>query len=480
MLLCNKNLDKILYCLLFAFIVITVCSRSSFLYPFNDLSDGNCYMSVGKGMLYGKVPYRDLYDHKGPLIYYLHALACLISETSFLGVYFIEIIAASLFLYYAAKLCEMFNINYRCVIPVLSAFIYTSKAFIYGDTAEELCLPSAVYCLYIGFKYIRNNYTLENIDCIKLGVALSFVFWLKFNLIGIFIGTCIFIVITSIYFSNNNKFVENILCFGCGFTFITCIVLAYFIYNEALYDLLKVYFYDNLFTYNNVTDVSQICKSFENLWLGFATCCHFFMIPFALAFLGAGFFKNKKIYMSYYFMTFILSFVVLFVGGRNYFYYAFIMGAFSVFGLLYIREYLGFCCKLLNKNILIAVSVLAGMIIPWVMSPNVPFMQKQKNNLVQFKFKNIIMQKENPTLQLYKCMDEGFYTVCGIVPRNKYFIWYNMPKDEINYEQDQYIRQGKVDYVITREQFSFTSYVLVAQEINYDGSLYYLYKRNCF
>ena len=70
------------------FLTILICSKSSPLYPLNDWVDANCYMTVGRAMTEGKLPYRDLFEHKGPLLYILHAAAALVSDSSFLGIFF--------------------------------------------------------------------------------------------------------------------------------------------------------------------------------------------------------------------------------------------------------------------------------------------------------------------------------------------------------------------------------------------------------
>ena len=64
--------------------MITLCSKSSPLYPFNDWVDSNVYMTMGRAMLDGGIPYRDLYEHKGFIVYAIHALAAFVSSTSFL------------------------------------------------------------------------------------------------------------------------------------------------------------------------------------------------------------------------------------------------------------------------------------------------------------------------------------------------------------------------------------------------------------
>lgn len=86
------------YSLLIALAVLFFCSKSSPGYPINDWCDANIYFTIGKGMTRGQVVYRDLYDHKGPLLYALHALCALVSFRDFTGVYLMEALLAAAFL----------------------------------------------------------------------------------------------------------------------------------------------------------------------------------------------------------------------------------------------------------------------------------------------------------------------------------------------------------------------------------------------
>ena len=45
-----------------ALCAITICSKSSPLYPMNDWVDANCFFTVGRSMLSGKVLYRDIFE----------------------------------------------------------------------------------------------------------------------------------------------------------------------------------------------------------------------------------------------------------------------------------------------------------------------------------------------------------------------------------------------------------------------------------
>lgn len=78
------------------------------LYPFNDWVDANTIFTVGKSILRGLVPYRDLIDQKGPLLFFLHTLGALVSFDGFFGVYLLELPVCFAFLLYQYRLLRLF------------------------------------------------------------------------------------------------------------------------------------------------------------------------------------------------------------------------------------------------------------------------------------------------------------------------------------------------------------------------------------
>ena len=91
--------SETLFIILTGFVTMLICTKSSPFYPTNDWVDANCYMTVGRAMIEGKIPYRDLFEHKGPIIYILHAVGALISDSSFFGIFLIEAASCIWFLY---------------------------------------------------------------------------------------------------------------------------------------------------------------------------------------------------------------------------------------------------------------------------------------------------------------------------------------------------------------------------------------------
>ena len=63
---------------LYAAVLISSVSACSPFYGFNDMVDINVIFSVGKSFWRGRLVYRDLFEHKGPIMYAITAAAALI------------------------------------------------------------------------------------------------------------------------------------------------------------------------------------------------------------------------------------------------------------------------------------------------------------------------------------------------------------------------------------------------------------------
>ena len=110
-------------CAALAALMLLFASQCSPLYPINLWDDANCLLTVGRVMRRGGVLYRDIYEQKGPLLYLIHALAACVSDTSFYGVYALEIPALT-----AAA----------CAASLLLAWFATPNAFLRGQKLEQI------------------------------------------------------------------------------------------------------------------------------------------------------------------------------------------------------------------------------------------------------------------------------------------------------------------------------------------------------
>lgn len=480
---------ELIFIMLTAFTTILICSKASPLYPINDWVDANCYMTVGRAMLDGSMPYRDLFEHKGPLIYILHAAAAFISDNSFFGVFLFEIIFCFIFLSAAYKiLLSVCNSRPLCAIPLISLIIYSCAAFCHGDSAEELCQPLLLCSFLIGLRCVQRSTPLTNREALIIGILSGAVLWTKFTMLGFYPG---FFIAVSVLTIKKRKF--SILLRSCGFIAIgvaavTLPIILFFAVNDSLGSLFEVYFYDNIFVYGDSSG-----SVIDNLRNGFVFCRDFFTLPLAVIIVGILIMYLRKKYreLFYFLCSFLGAYLMVFGGGKSYRYYPLALAFFVPFSSAIIfscaEKYIVRIPKKKNCFSICCMITLtlctAGC---YLLSPNVYMMKYKKNELPQYKFAEIISQSENPTLLNYGFLDGGFYLSSGIIPDCKYFCLNNTALEEMIRSQQYYVENALTDYVVVRstdskphEELRYYTCIASAEMPYYDKYFYYyLYRKN--
>lgn len=475
-----------LYCLLTAFVVLTICTKSSFLYPFNDWVDANCFFTVGKSMAEGKVLYRDIYEQKGILLYVLHALAYRISADTFFGVYLLEVLAGALFLFFAYKtVCLYARRGILFWLPWLGALIYASASFCHGDSAEELCMPILTACIYLSERSFRRGKTLSFWDWFLAGVLGGCVLWIKFNLLGFFVGWAL----VPLYRTLRDKGFLPALRAVAGVllgVFVPSVpVLVYFIKNDALSDLWTAYFYNNIFLYSAAQDEGQGVLSLLQMLYGRVRIFMGIAYPFAVpAFIGLVWYSlvSPAKYRFAPALAALLLVPLIFSGSLNLMYYWLAFAPFAVYGLIPLCVLTDRLLKQDFRRItaaLTAVSLVCTGLFAWAFSQNTYLMQYEKEDMPQYQFKEIILSVEDPSLLNYGFLDGGFYTVCDLVPECKYFCTLNIPLEDMFEAMDMQIALGLPDFVVTRSTpLVSENYICVASANMYFEGIdfdYYLY-----
>lgn len=188
-----------IYCIVNAILFLTICSKNSYLYPFNNWDDPNSFFTMGKGMANGCIIYKDLFEQKGPLLYVMHAIAYIISNRTFIGIFLFEVLSFTVFLYFVAKIMSLYvrKVHALWGIPLISFVILSSYVFIAGDSAEEFCLPFLAISLYYLIDYYKNDYPnpMSTKKVIINGIIAGCVLWIKYNLLGFWLGFAGFLCI---------------------------------------------------------------------------------------------------------------------------------------------------------------------------------------------------------------------------------------------------------------------------------------------
>jgi hypothetical protein len=427
----------------------------------NDWVDSNALFTMGKAMFNGKVLYRDVFDHKGPILHFLHGLAWLISHNSFFGVWLLEIIACYFTLLFSYRILELYTDKKAILMmPVFAIILYTTKAMCHGDSAEELCLPWLMYAVFVVVKSLKEKEDICPKALFLIGVTSGCILWIKYTMLGFYVGW----VVVPLYFAIKNKnwnYIRNMVLFiGAGVLTITLPVLLYFLVNGALYDLWDTYFYTNLFKYTsseyNLDQVGPYGRFllFKSTVLEMATANLGVLILLIVG--GCWAFAKRK-------FTLIAQIALMLLGGLlavyskllAFPYYAMIFCGFSVFGLIPVYSRVSIIFAKWNCKIYAGVFViLCALILPFThqRSANSYMLKYEKGDLPQYKFAEIINQKENATVLNYGFLDGGFYTAAGSIPNVRYFCVMNTHSSEALEAQKEAIQNRTVDFVITKEE----------------------------
>lgn len=470
-----------------ALVVVGICSKSSPIYPFNDWGDANCFVTVGKSMLHGLVPYRDLYEQKGPLLYMLHALGALFSETSFIGIFLIEVLAGTGFLLLCHKTLKLYDPGSSLLwLPVIAAVVCGARSFYQGDSAEELCLPFYAYGIYCGLKAVLKGSFPSDRECFIVGLTSACVLWIKFSLLGFYIGWFLCFAILAFSRRRAGALLRMLGFILAGVGLASLPILAYFLWNDALPDLWQVYFYDNLFLYSRVqASAGTGFGLILNLCHGLSNFVSTNGLVFCFMLLGGMILVKCRRWGELLFigLSFLFSFILVFVGGRFFIYYSLIFSAFVVIGIPPLARLTKPLAQSRRARAIAgcAVPVLC-VLLAFLRCENTYLLRYGKADLPQFQFAEIIHETEDASLLNYGFLDGGFYTAAGIVPNCRFFSNLNIPLPDIMETQRDFVKKGKVDFVVTSGQeleAGAGPYRCVAESaVYYEGSIqtYYLYQ----
>ena len=438
--------------LLISVLTMLICTKSSPLYPLNDWVDSNAIFTVGKSLWSGKIVYRDLFDHKGPLLHFIYAIGALISPKSFFGLWLIEIVACYFTLLFAYRTVRLFaDERSILVMPLFAVLVYSSRAMCHGGSAEEFCLPFVTCAIYIAVKSLKEKTPISPKELMVIGLTASVVFWIKYTMLGLYIGWVLLPLVVAIK-EKNWKFIRNLfLIIPACLAAVSIPVIGFFLIVGAAPDLFQTYFYANLFNYKTSAQeganfIIVILKSmFHNyfIWISFVFGSIWMLV------------KKHYLIVAQLLLTAGVGLLLTYFKFRDsaYHYYHLIFCGFGLFGLIALYSILSKPITALKAKTHITLAVLCCvLILPlcYRQSSNSYLLFTPKEETPQYQFAQIINAKPDATFLNYSAMDAGVYTVSGLVPSNKYFCTMNLNIDQCRAEQDALVENGAVDFVMTR------------------------------
>lgn len=471
----NRNI-KIKLIILFFISVFSVSlfSYSSPLYSINPWSDANIFLTIGRGMLKGKVMYVDLFDHKGPLLFTLYALCAFISNHSFLGIFIIEIISLFFFLYYSNKIMNLYQTgNHYLAMFAIGFMVCGAKAFSFGGgSVEEFALPVMQGCNFLIIKKMKEKEVFTARDSLMIGFFAAVLFLMKFTICGFFLGIAVSLVIYQFKYGRKTV-LHCVLCAMLSFISVNLLVLLYFYINQSVSVYIDSYFVFNLFSYASKDNL--LTSMYKAVLAGaFYLKNNPVLVSLSLAGLVSAWFvfkKNNDLKM-YLIISFICWYGVSFIGGVFIAYYILPICIWSVLLFLQISR---------NKSkVPITILCIGTIAASFVLSPNIRHIKDKET--VRHSFIDIMNASgEDAEFLMYEGYDEGFYLIAEKIPACRIFTNINTARPDIIQDRDNCVNEKKIDYLISmNKEIDLDSYELIAEEeAPYDDQIrtYRLYKR---
>jgi len=205
--------------------------------------DSGVFLYVGWRFLNGDIPYRDVWDHKPPLIYFVDALGLTITPHSLWGVWFLQIIFIFFTVFFIYKLLDR---EFGIYAALTGAVILTSGLLTIlekGNVTEEYALVFQAWCFWLFVHAWKKDFPIRSSFWIGLLGGLAFNF--KQTTIGIWITYSLFLLAIRLF---QRKFpLKDLLSVLAGWLIPSILLVVYLASQHALTD-----FWEEAFLYNFV------------------------------------------------------------------------------------------------------------------------------------------------------------------------------------------------------------------------------------
>ena len=172
--------------------------------------DAGLFEYFGFAMTKGDVPYLNIFDHKGPVIFFLNYLGYALAGP--FGIKCLYLLCIFIFFNICFAISRLFaSVTSIFFVDTIIYFIFVVY-FDGGWGLEGYILPFIAFSLYVFIKYLLYE-QLKNRDILFVGFSFAVVLLTKANMIGLWFVFSIFLLVDFIYNKAYKRLLEVILYF---------------------------------------------------------------------------------------------------------------------------------------------------------------------------------------------------------------------------------------------------------------------------
>ncbi len=295
----NIYVKKLLIILVLSIVAFCICMQSPldiFSYTGEAGTDSSVYKYIGWMMSEGYVPYRDYFEHKGFLLYFINYVGILISYDY--GIWFIELVFMFITVTLVYMIARKFVNQVRSIFIVLLSSIPLYEYLQGGNLSEEYALAFELAALYVFIDFFiypqKYTDTQKGVGCSKnnlaqillcsgnsvfdlrvaiCGLCFAAVFFIRANMTALWVVFCPMVFIQCIRMRKSCKLINFMISFIIGILVISLPTLVYLGCNDALGDFFHDYWsFSRLYITDDVrasliNKIDSFFTFFNTIWV---------------------------------------------------------------------------------------------------------------------------------------------------------------------------------------------------------------------
>lgn len=300
--------------LLYLFGITFVISMQSPMNPFHVALagvDSSVFHYVASVMKQGGAIYRDTFDHKGPLLYFINYLGLTISYYS--GAWLLELLALLIWTALTYQTARFFCQRLPACFVVFLSVSALLSCFFGGNFPECYALPCISGALYIFTDYFLHQ-RINRLRLMICGGTLACALMLKPNTISVWIVFCLAVLIQNLHQRTISRLLGFLGWFLLGLAIVFLPIFIYLSKTGVLLDFFNTYFLFNFLYSGDAGMKASLVTALKCALREWAFPC--LLIAFFRIFQ-----KKDSFYWRTYLIYFVLSILLCSMSGNDYVYY---------------------------------------------------------------------------------------------------------------------------------------------------------------
>ncbi|MGL5379104.1 hypothetical protein [Clostridium sp.] len=412
-------------------------------------ADSGIFLTIGKSIAEGNLLYVDIFDHKGPLLFFLNALPQVFIDGT-LGVWILQTIFVIITVILIVKIGDILLKNNMKYIAPLFYILYIGFTFEGGNLSEEYSNLFCIIGLYIFVKYYISGFKFKKRYPLILGICFMAITLIRINNAAILVSIVLTVIIIIAMRKEFKLIGTSIMNFILGCLTVFLPVSLYFLIQDAIYDFIYASFLYN-FKYKGdgiVTNIAKIVDysdKFKNII--------FFIVLISIINAIVLIIKSKYELCIFVVINLLVTIVAIAAGGKGYLHYTTLGSIGFIFNIILAFKY----WHIMRYNFVKVVVISAILFKVGTFTINT--YEKVKGEVVAENiYKQSVIElssnvgKEERILG-YNIPAKWYYTA-NLLPDNKYFTlqdWWASFDQSINESINDYLNSDAPDWIVTSD-----------------------------